>query len=68
MLTVDPPQIKNMVAATYALAVFENTKVSMSHLETVTGLNEVFESDFGKDSNKHFLPLASAVANTILNG
>jgi len=53
VLTVGPPQIKNMVAAAYALAVFENTKVSMSHLETVTGLNEVFESDFGKDSNKH---------------
>ncbi|KAL2058743.1 hypothetical protein ABVK25_000034 [Lepraria finkii] len=46
-------QIKNMVAAAYALAVHQNTEVSMSHLEVVTGLSEEFESDFGKDSNKH---------------
>ena len=53
MLTVGPSQIKNMVAAAYALAVHQNTEVSMSHLEVVTGLSEEFESDFGKDSNKH---------------
>jgi len=45
-----------MVAAAHALAVYHNTKVSMSHLELVTGLSEEFESDFGGDgqaSNKH---------------
>lgn len=53
MLTVGPSQIKNIVAAAYALAVHQNTEVSMSHLEVVTGFSEEFESDFGKDSNKH---------------
>ena len=42
-----------MVAAATALAVYQKTKVSMSHLELVTNLNEEFESDFGKDLNKH---------------
>jgi hypothetical protein len=53
MLTVSPFQIKNIVAAATALAVYQNTKVFMSHLELVTNLNEEFESDLGKDSNKH---------------
>ena len=53
MLTVGPSQIKNMVAAASALAVYQNTKVSMSHLDLVTNLSEEFASDFGKDSNKH---------------
>ncbi len=53
MLTIGPSQIKNMVAAAYALAVYQSTKVSMRHLEMVTSLNEEFESGFGKDSNKH---------------
>ena len=47
MLTVSPLQIKNMVAAASALAVYQNTKVSVSHLELVTNLSEEFESDFG---------------------
>ncbi len=45
-----------MVAAAHALAVYHNAKVSMSHLELVTGLSEEFESDFGgaaRASNKH---------------
>lgn len=53
MLTVISSQIKNMVAAAYALAVYQNTKLSISHLELVTSFSEEFESDFGKDSNKH---------------
>ena len=53
MLTVGLLQIKNIVAAAYALAVYYNTKVSMSHLELVTSLSEEFESDFGKDPNKN---------------
>jgi predicted ATP-dependent protease len=53
MLTVSPLQIKNMVAAASALAMHQNTKVSLSHLEMVINLSEEFESDFGKDSNKH---------------
>jgi hypothetical protein len=53
MLTVSPLQIKNIVAAATALAVYQNTKVSMSHLELVTNLNQEFGSDLGKDSNKH---------------
>ncbi len=47
MLTIGPSQIKNMVAAAHALAVYHNTKVSMSHLELVINLNAEFESDFG---------------------
>ena len=45
-----------MVAAANALAVYHNTKVSMSHLELVTSLSEEFESDFGgagQVSNRH---------------
>lgn len=36
-----------MVTAAHALAVYHNTKVSISYLELVTGLSEEFESDFG---------------------
>ena len=42
MLTVSPLQIKNMVAAACALAVYQNTKVSMSHLELVTNLRILY--------------------------
>ena len=58
LLTVSPSQIKNMVAAAYALATYQNTKVSMSHLELVTSLSEEFEHDFGgagKASNNTYL-------------
>lgn len=38
----------------HALAVYHNTKVCMSHLELVTGLNKEFASDFGgAASNKN---------------
>ncbi len=47
MLIIGSSQIKNMVAATHALAVYHNIKVSMSHLELVINLNAEFESDFG---------------------
>ena len=36
-----------MVAAALALAVYHNSKVSMSHLKLVTSLGEGFETDFG---------------------
>lgn len=52
-LTVSLLKIKNMVAAATALAVYQNTKVSISHLELVITLNAEFESDLGKDFNKH---------------
>lgn len=58
LLTVGPSQIKNMAAAAYALATYQNTKVSMSHLELVTSLSEEFEHDFGgagKASNNTYL-------------
>lgn len=38
ILTIGSSQIKNMVAAAHALAVYHNTKVSMSHLELVINL------------------------------
>jgi len=39
-----------MVAAAHALAVYHNTKVSISQLELITGLSEEFKSDFGSAS------------------
>lgn len=48
--------VLDWVVAADALGVYHNTKVSMSHLELVTGLSEEFESDFGGGDqafNKH---------------
>jgi len=46
MLIIGSSQIKNMIAATHALVVYHNIKMSMSHLELIINLNAEFESDF----------------------
>ncbi len=46
MLIIDSSQIKNMIAATHALVMYHNIKMSMSHLKLIINLNAKFESDF----------------------